>query len=106
MARFIGASSLAQLVTLFFARAPHEELTTGDVSVKFDVPQGHVYKRLKPCLRDGLLACRSAGPGRGRIAVYSAGPRLLMLIGEVRAQQPTACVPVPDAPRQTENLTL
>lgn len=93
MARFPGPDSLAQRVVLFFARNHDEEMTVVDISVKFDTPLRYVNKRLKPSLRDGMLARTAAGPGRGLAATYRAGPRLLVLIGETR---PAANAPVLD----------
>jgi hypothetical protein len=94
MARFNSSPNLAQplpqLVILFFARHPEEELTAGDISEKFDVPTRRVNKRLKAAVRDGMLVCDEGAPGRGNNSVYSAGPMLLKLIGARMAAEPMA----------------
>lgn len=77
-------ASIAQRVTLYFARNHEEEMTTVDITIKFDVPLAQVHKSLTPLIRDGMLERVSIGSGRGRMAVYSAGPELLKLIGEAR----------------------
>ena len=85
MARY-PAASLAQRITLFFGRNPDEEMTTVDITVKFDVEISRVHKSLSPSVRDGLLHRTSIGSGRGRLTVYTAGPELLSMIGERRAE--------------------
>jgi hypothetical protein len=87
-------ASIAQRVTLYFARNHDEEMTTIDITIKFEVALGVVHKSLTPSVRDGLLKRVSKGSGRGRLTVYSAGPELLRLIGETRAQ---SNVPAPEA---------
>lgn len=72
-------------VVLFFARNPEEELTSADITMKFDIPADKVHGTLNRAARDGML--RRAGQhrgGRGRVLVYSAGDALLALIGERR----------------------
>jgi hypothetical protein len=86
-------ASIAQRVTFYFARNHDEEMTTIDITIKFDVPLARVHKCLSPAVRDGLLDRASKGPGRGRLTVYTAGPELLRLIGE---QRPAANAPVLD----------
>lgn len=86
-------ASIAQRVTLYFARNHDEEMTTVDITIKFEVPLSQVHKCLTPSVRDGMLERVSIGRGRGRLTIYTAGPELLRMIGESRtaANAPTMC---------------
>ena len=84
MSKQLQNGSVVLRVVLFFARHPEEDLTTNDVAVKFEVRQEDVNKRLRGAVRDGLLAYKSDGPGRGKLSTYSAGPLLLSMVGVTR----------------------
>jgi len=62
--------SLAERVQAFFRAHPEEELSRGDVALKFDVMADQVAKLLKPLLNDGLI---KLGPNEEGTRVYSAG---------------------------------
>jgi hypothetical protein len=91
---------------MFYAANPNEELTSIDISVKFDVPIESLFTRLRPGVRIGLFAHRSAGPGPGKYAVYSAGPEILMMCGNAsqRAELAAANEPVIVTEEATGNM--
>ena len=66
----ISEGSLAERVQAFFRQHPEEELSRGDVALKFDVMADQVAKLLKPLLNDGLI---KLGPNEEGSRVYSAG---------------------------------
>jgi hypothetical protein len=82
MAQHVNATAFALRVVLFFARNHDEELTTVDIRDKFGVPVEQVVNRLSRSVRNGMLARESSGPGRGNCCTYSAGWRLLEMIGQ------------------------
>lgn len=95
MGRSLQPGSLGLRVVLYFARNPDEELTTGDIAEKFDVPIGNVRTPLARQVQDGMLVRTGNGAGRGRKLVYKAGQRLLVMIGEERITMVAeACLPV------------
>lgn len=104
MGQHVSRNAVALRVVLFFARNPEEHLLTQDVSEKFGMPAKDVVNCLRRPVEDGMLAkvVQASGkrPGRGQEATYAAGPRLLEMIGEKRAERVAlmvvaeACVPV------------
>jgi hypothetical protein len=76
--------SLSLRVMLFFARNPHEELSTRDVAEKFGVYPESVRKNLRSNVDRGLLSFDMQLRSRG--GIYRAGPLLLKTIG-VTAQE-------------------
>lgn len=64
--------SLAERVTAFFLRNPDDELSRGDVALKFEVQVNDVARLLKPLLDDNTLVL-SRPEGRGVVRNYSAG---------------------------------
>lgn len=65
--------SLADRVQAFFARHPDEELSRGDVALKFDVAAEDVERLLKPLVADHQILY---GPNEARRRVYTAGAAL------------------------------
>lgn len=64
--------SLAERVTAFFLRNPDDELSRGDVALKFEVHVNDVARLLKPLLDDNTLVL-SRPEGKGIARNYSAG---------------------------------
>jgi hypothetical protein len=62
--------SLAERVQAFFRAHPEEELSRGDVALKFDVMADQVAKLLKPLVNDGII---NLGPNEEGTRTYSAG---------------------------------
>lgn len=85
MSRQIEAKSVGLRVAFYFARNHDEHLTTADLCIKFEVPADQVYGRLERWVANQMLTREATGAGRGRQATYSAGPALLLMIGERRA---------------------
>jgi hypothetical protein len=86
MTAVIGSNTrgLAFRVALWFARNPDEELTSADISTKWqDLKVRDVSSRLRKYRSDGILDCRE-NPTRCRSGAkeltWSAGPELLELI--------------------------
>lgn len=86
MTAVIGSNTpgLAFRVVLWFARNPDEELTSADISTKWqDLEVRNVSSRLRKYRSDGILNC-SASPERcksgAKELTWSAGPALLELI--------------------------
>lgn len=98
MAKHLKSGSLGLRVAMFFAwHQGEEELTTKDVSVKFDVNVDQVRSQLRRPVRDGVLDCKSTSGGRGLSSVYSAGPAIFEMVGvtlQACAPVPMACLPV------------
>lgn len=65
-------SSLAERVTAFFLRNPDDELSRGDVALKFEVHVNDVARLLKPLLDDNTLVL-SRPEGKGIVRNYLAG---------------------------------
>jgi hypothetical protein len=65
--------SLAERVQAFFRQHPEEELSRGDVALKFDVMADQVARLLKPLVDDQLV---KLGPNEHNTRVYTAGPAL------------------------------
>ena len=88
--------SLAFRVAVFFARNPEEELTSSDVVQKFGVESTSVHRCLSSPVRLGLIERSSEGPGRTKLSVYRAGPKLLHMVGaSVQIGVLSACAPAP-----------
>jgi hypothetical protein len=64
--------SLAERVTAFFLRNPDDELSRGDIALKFEVPVNDVARLLKPLLDDKTLVLERS-EGGGVLRSYSAG---------------------------------
>ena len=95
MERYSNLSSLPFRLALFYAVNPDEELSSGDVALKFGVPPRDVQKRLKNAVDQGIFACTAAGPGRGKQSVYTAGPVLLHMVGgKLQREMIAACMPI------------
>jgi hypothetical protein len=77
----ISAGGLAFRMCLYFAHNPDEELYTNDVAAKFREVPRNLTTSLRHAVRGGWLTKESRGPGRGNQIKYTAGPRLLTLIG-------------------------
>jgi hypothetical protein len=94
--RISHLSSLPFRMALFFAVNPDEELSTADIALKFDADVRDVQKRLKNAVTHGIFSFKVAGPGgRGRMAVYTAGPVLLHMVGgKLQREMIAACMPI------------
>ena len=86
MAAALGynTTGFAFRVIIFFARNPHEELTSEDMAAKWpQLKQGGVAWRLRFYRKAGILNCVQS-PKRlrsgGAELTWSAGPRLLEMI--------------------------
>lgn len=66
---------------IFFAANPHESLTSKEIASKFGVGAYGVPSTLRDYVEDGYFVRQRSAGGSGRMSVYSAGPRLLQLIG-------------------------
>jgi hypothetical protein len=88
MAGGLWLDALAFRVALYFGRNPDEQLSTADIAVKFGVDADNVRSQLRRAVECEVIAKRSVGPGHP--AEYSAGPKLLTMIG-TRSE---ACMPV------------
>jgi hypothetical protein len=87
--------SLPLRVALFFAVNPDEELTTIDISVKFDADPREVTGRLQQLVNQGILARSTDGPGRGKAAVYRIGTVLMHMVGSATQREMiAACMPM------------
>jgi hypothetical protein len=87
-------NSLVFRLALFFAANPTEELTSEDVSVKFDVAMNGLHSRLSNAVRLGIFRRESSGPGRTRLSVYKPGDALLLMIGgQLQRAAIQACMP-------------
>jgi hypothetical protein len=64
--------SLAERVTAFFLRNPDDELSRGDIALKFEVPVNDVARLLKPLLDEKTLVLERS-EGGGVLRCYSAG---------------------------------
>jgi hypothetical protein len=75
----VRRDSLAAKVIEFFRRNPHEQLTTGDIAVKFNRARHLVHcAKFSHAVRCAWLAMETpAKHGTGRPTVYRAGPKLL-----------------------------
>jgi hypothetical protein len=82
-------------IVIFFARYPDEELLAGDAALKLGCSSSDVHRRLRWQLENGLVASSGGGPGSRQQATYTAGPRLLQMIGAARAatRNADACTP-------------
>ena len=65
--------SLAGRVCAYFYRHPDEELSTADITVKFDADSNSVSALLAGTVANGLLTLIKKG---GAMVIYSAGPKL------------------------------
>lgn len=89
MIGYCSPTGLSFRVCVYFARNPDEELTTTDIEHKFGAARkystnGHLHS----AVTNRLLAVRKVlGLKGSKVNCYSAGPALLELIGERRAQE-------------------
>lgn len=64
---------LLKQVVRFFLRNPDEELTTGDIAVKFGSTIGAIAMKLSPGVNRGWLTRVRDKTGRGAQSTYSLG---------------------------------
>jgi DNA-binding MarR family transcriptional regulator len=63
-------------VVVWFAAHPEMQMTSREISRKFDIPSLYVSSGLAPLVKVGLVS-KSRHPEDGRQRIYSAGPSLL-----------------------------
>ncbi|MBH2008060.1 MAG: MarR family transcriptional regulator [Xanthomonadaceae bacterium] len=91
-----SAGSLPSQVVWFFTNNHDEQLSLGEITVKFDVPRGNIHTQLGRAIDAKLLARTRNEDGE---YIYSAGPAIYH---PAKKAVPDAPAPAPpDAPRKT-----
>ena len=76
--------SIVTNVAVFFAVNPEEELTAGDIEIKWGVPSNNVGNSLRYAEANGWVKRTKRADPAARLKwrwFYTAGPRLLREIG-------------------------
>jgi pyruvate/2-oxoglutarate dehydrogenase complex dihydrolipoamide acyltransferase (E2) component len=86
------ADSLAGRVCAYFFRHGEEELSTGDIAIKFDANANSVSALLAGAVTNGLL---NRTKNAGGFGTYSKGPKLAAAMTAPAAPPPKAATPAP-----------